>query len=106
MPDTVDVLLRDQAARYGQKDAIVDPADRISYVELDELLSIEGVDEGTAEELQARARDHLEAANRAALEKARELGAEENAFTSNDYTAYYQVLARDRLPVALLVRVD
>ncbi|MCZ0726441.1 class I adenylate-forming enzyme family protein [Mycolicibacterium iranicum] len=36
MPDTVDVLLRDQAARYGQKDAIVDPADRISYVELDE----------------------------------------------------------------------
>ncbi len=30
----------------------------------------------------------------------RELGAEENAFTSDDYTAYYQVLARDRLEVA------
>ena len=30
----------------------------------------------------------------------RELGAEENAFTSDDYTAYYQVLARDRLAVA------
>ena len=29
----------------------------------------------------------------------RELGAQENAFTSDDYTAYYQVLARDRLPV-------
>lgn len=31
----------------------------------------------------------------------RDLGADENAFTSDDYTAYYQVLARDRLPVAL-----
>lgn len=31
----------------------------------------------------------------------RELGAEENAFTSDDYTAYYQVLASDRLGVAL-----
>src|SRR5690554_3536340 len=27
----------------------------------------------------------------------RELGAEENAFTSDDYTAYYQVLARDQI---------
>lgn len=52
--------------------------EEVAYVELDELLSIEGVDEGTAEELQARARDHLEAASRAALEKARELGAEDS----------------------------
>lgn len=36
----------------------------------------------------------------------RELGAEENAFTSDDYTAYYQVLARDRLPVALEMEAD
>lgn len=36
----------------------------------------------------------------------RELGAEENAFTSDDYTAYYQVLARDRLPVALELEAD
>ena len=36
----------------------------------------------------------------------RELGAEENAFTSNDYTAYYQVLARDRLPVAFELEAD
>ncbi|WXL25386.1 pitrilysin family protein [Ectopseudomonas mendocina] len=36
----------------------------------------------------------------------RELGAQENAFTSNDYTAYYQVLARDRLPVALELEAD
>jgi zinc protease len=36
----------------------------------------------------------------------RELGAEENAFTSDDYTAYYQVIARDRLPVALELEAD
>lgn len=36
----------------------------------------------------------------------RELGAEENAFTSADYTAYYQVLARDRLEVALEMEAD
>jgi len=36
----------------------------------------------------------------------RELGAEENAFTSDDYTAYYQVLARDRLDVALEMEAD
>ncbi len=36
----------------------------------------------------------------------RDLGAEENAFTTDDYTAYYQVLARDRLPVALEMEAD
>lgn len=36
----------------------------------------------------------------------RDLGADENAFTSDDYTAYYQVLARDRLPVALELEAD
>lgn len=36
----------------------------------------------------------------------RELGAEENAFTSDDYTAYYQVLASDRLEVALEMEAD
>ena len=36
----------------------------------------------------------------------RDLGAEENAFTSDDYTAYYQVLARDRLPVAFELEAD
>ena len=36
----------------------------------------------------------------------RDLGAEENAFTSDDYTAYYQVLARDRLGVALELEAD
>ncbi len=36
----------------------------------------------------------------------RELGAQENAFTSADFTAFYQVLARDRLPVALELEAD
>ncbi|MDG9922521.1 MULTISPECIES: pitrilysin family protein [unclassified Pseudomonas] len=36
----------------------------------------------------------------------RDLGAEENAFTSDDYTAYYQVLSRDRLDVAFELEAD
>ena len=52
--------------------------DEVAYVELDELLVIDGVDEDTANELQARARDVLEAQAREALEKARELGAEDS----------------------------
>ena len=36
----------------------------------------------------------------------RDLGAEENAFTSDDYTAYYQVMAKDRLPVAFELEAD
>ncbi|MEM1362307.1 MAG: transcription termination factor NusA [Pseudomonadota bacterium] len=51
--------------------------EEVAYVELDELLVIDGVDEATAEELQARAREQIEAAHRAALEKARGLGTEE-----------------------------
>ena len=52
--------------------------EEVAYVDVGELLAIDGVDEGTAEELQARARDHLEAANKAALENARALGAEDS----------------------------
>ncbi|MDO5370154.1 transcription termination factor NusA [Paracoccus sp. (in: a-proteobacteria)] len=70
--------------------------EEVAYVELDELLSIEGVDEGTAEELQARARDHLEAASRAALEKARELGAEDSLIEFEGLTAQMvEALAKD-----------
>ncbi|MEZ5725233.1 transcription termination factor NusA [uncultured Paracoccus sp.] len=52
--------------------------EEVAYVDQDELLSIDGVDEGTADELQARARDVIEAANKAALENARALGAEDS----------------------------
>ncbi|MEL7343232.1 MAG: transcription termination factor NusA [Pseudomonadota bacterium] len=52
--------------------------EEVAYVEAEELLVIDGVDEGTAEELQARARDHLEAANKAALEEAVANGVEQS----------------------------
>lgn len=52
--------------------------EEVAYVELDELTVIDGVDEDTATELQARARDYLEAMNRKALEHARELGVEDS----------------------------
>jgi N utilization substance protein A len=50
--------------------------EEVAYVEVEELLVIDGVDEGTAGELQARARDFLEAQNKKALENARALGVE------------------------------
>ncbi|MGC8201215.1 transcription termination factor NusA [Aliiroseovarius sp. PTFE2010] len=52
--------------------------EEVAYVELDELLVIDGVDQDTANELQARARDYLEAQNKKALEHARELGVEDS----------------------------
>jgi N utilization substance protein A len=52
--------------------------EEVAYVELDELLVIEGVDDSTAAELQARARDYLEAQNKKALDHARELGVEDS----------------------------
>ncbi len=51
--------------------------EEVAYVEVDELLVIDGVDESTAEELQARARDYLEAQNAKALDAARALGVDE-----------------------------
>ncbi|WP_299844202.1 transcription termination factor NusA [uncultured Jannaschia sp.] len=52
--------------------------EEVAYVEMDELLVIDGVDEGTAEELQARAKDYLEAQNAKALETARENGLQDD----------------------------
>jgi len=54
--------------------------EEVAYVEVDELLVIDGVDTDTAGELQARARDHIDALNRAALEKAQGLGVEQSLF--------------------------
>ncbi|MDP7186207.1 MAG: transcription termination factor NusA [Paracoccaceae bacterium] len=54
--------------------------EEVAYVEVDELLSIDGVDEGTAEELQARARDVLEERARRAIEAAQEMGVEQSLF--------------------------
>ena len=52
--------------------------EEVGYVEVDELLVIDGVDDDTAKELQARARDYLEAEAKAALERAREMGVEDS----------------------------
>ena len=52
--------------------------EEVAYVELEELLVIDGVDESTAEELQARARDHIDAINRKAMENAIALGVEQS----------------------------
>jgi len=52
--------------------------EEVAYVEAEELLVIDGVDDSTVGELQARARDYLEAQNKKALERAREMGAEDS----------------------------
>ncbi len=52
--------------------------EEVAYVEVEELLVIDGVDDDTASELQARARDNLEAANKQAMDRARELGVEDS----------------------------
>ncbi|APX89862.1 transcription termination/antitermination protein NusA [Brevirhabdus pacifica] len=52
--------------------------EEVAYVDADELLVIDGVDSDTAGELQARARDHLEAINKKALERAAELGVDQS----------------------------
>jgi len=51
--------------------------EEVAYVELDELTMIDGFDEETADELQARARESLEELNQKALTEARELGADD-----------------------------
>ncbi|MEM6848505.1 MAG: transcription termination factor NusA [Pseudomonadota bacterium] len=48
--------------------------EEVAYVELDEISTIEGFDEETAEEIQARAREHLEELERQNDEIRRELG--------------------------------
>ncbi|SDD67233.1 transcription termination factor NusA [Ruegeria marina] len=70
--------------------------EEVAYVELDELLVIDGVDEGTAEELQARARDYLEAQAKAALDNARALGAEDSLIEFEGLTPQMvEALAKD-----------
>jgi N utilization substance protein A len=60
--------------------------EEVAYVEAEELLVIDGVDEATAEELQARARDYLEEQNKKALEQAKELGVDESLIAFDGLT--------------------
>ncbi|APG48837.1 transcription termination factor NusA [Phaeobacter porticola] len=70
--------------------------EEVAYVELDELLVIDGVDDGTAQELQARAADYLEAQAKAALDAARELGAEDSLIDFDGLTPQMvEALAKD-----------
>lgn len=70
--------------------------EEVAYVEVDELLVIEGIDEATAGELQARARDHLEAEAKAALDAARALGAEDSLIAFEGLTPQMiEALAKD-----------
>ena len=70
--------------------------EEVAFVDLDELASIDGFDETTAEELQARARESLEEMNAKALERARELGAEEGLLEFEGLTPQMlQALAED-----------
>ena len=54
--------------------------EEIAYVDLDDLISIDGFDDTTAEELQARARESLDEINAKAIERAKELGVEQSLF--------------------------
>jgi len=70
--------------------------EEVAYVEIDELLVIDGVDEGTAGELQTRAREFLDAQNAKAIEKARELGVEDSLFAFEGLTPQMiEALAED-----------
>ena len=70
--------------------------EEVGYVELDELLVIDGVDEGTAEELQTRAREYLEEQARKAMEQAKEMGVEDNLLNFEGLTPQMLVaLAED-----------
>ena len=70
--------------------------EEVAYVEIDELLVIDGVDEDTAGELQARARDYLDEQNKQAEARARELGAEDSLFAFEGLTPQMvEALAED-----------
>ncbi|TQS71309.1 transcription termination/antitermination protein NusA [Rhodobacteraceae bacterium] len=60
--------------------------EEVAYVEADELLSIEGIDDDTAAELQTRAAEYIDAQNRKAIEAARELGVEDSLFEFDGLT--------------------
>ncbi|WP_375279601.1 transcription termination factor NusA [Pseudooctadecabacter sp.] len=70
--------------------------EEVAYVEVDELLVIDGVDEATAGELQARARDVIDAQNAKALENARALGVEDSLIAFEGLTPQMiEALAND-----------
>ncbi len=70
--------------------------EEVAYVDAEEIAGIDGFDETTAEELQARARESLEEMNAKALARARELGVEDSLVDFEGLTAQMiEALAED-----------
>jgi len=70
--------------------------EEVAYVEVEELLVIEGVDEDTASELQARARDYLDAQAKKAMEAAIATGVEQSLIDFEGLTpAMLEALGND-----------
>jgi transcription termination/antitermination protein NusA len=70
--------------------------EEVAYVDTDELTSIDGFDQNTAEELQARARESLDEINAKAIEHAKELGVEQSLFDFEGLTPQmFEALAVD-----------
>lgn len=70
--------------------------EEVAYVEAEELMNIDGFDEGTVEELQARARESIDEQNAKDVEKARELGVEQSLFDYEGLTPkMFVALAED-----------
>ncbi len=70
--------------------------EEVAYVEADELLNIDGFDQDTVDELQARARESIDEQNAKAIEKARELGVEQSLFDYEGLTPQmFVALAED-----------
>ncbi|WP_424930123.1 transcription termination factor NusA [Amaricoccus tamworthensis] len=70
--------------------------EEVAYVEISELSGIDGFDENTAEELQARAREYIEEQNAKSIERARELGMDQALFDFEGLTPQmFEALAED-----------
>lgn len=70
--------------------------EEVAYIDIEELLSIDGFDQDTAEELQARARESLDEINSKALAEAKELGVEQSLIDFEGLTPQMLVaLAQD-----------
>ncbi len=70
--------------------------EEVAYVDVDELLVIDGFDQGTADELQARARESLDEINAKAMEEAKALGLEQSLIDFGGLTPQMLVaLAKD-----------
>jgi N utilization substance protein A len=70
--------------------------EEVAFVQKDEISNIDGFDDNTAEELQARARECLDELNLTALTKAKELGVEEELIKFPGLTPpMLELLAKD-----------